>query len=235
MYFILQPHQVETDPSGTIEVGAFNQILELDDDDTFKYSKEMIAMYFAQVPTAFAGMDAALASTDMRALADLAHFLVGSSASLGIARVAASCGRIEGAGKAGLKAAEAHEGGTPYDNAGALAELGGLLKDVKREYGDAQTWLRRWYSEHGETFDEVTAEELPEAGPSSKSTPSSKSDTNSAVDIPPLKDAVHALPPAPPPPGTAVPKIAMPTPKVSTSDSVATPTPATVKAAAANP
>lgn len=56
----MQSHRIDVDASGTIEVAAFNQILELDDDGTYTYSKDMIAMYFAQVPTAFAGMDAAL-------------------------------------------------------------------------------------------------------------------------------------------------------------------------------
>jgi hypothetical protein len=52
--------RVESDPTGVIDVAAFNQILELEEDDTLAYSRDMIAMYFAQAPETFAGMDAAL-------------------------------------------------------------------------------------------------------------------------------------------------------------------------------
>ncbi|KAJ7729688.1 signal transduction histidine kinase [Mycena maculata] len=193
-YFVLQqPHRVDAEATGTIEVGAFNQILELDDDDSYTYSKDMIAMYFAQVPTAFAGMDAALASKDLRELADLAHFLMGSSASLGIARVAASCAGIEGIGKASLKATEQD---SAHDSTEALAEIGVLLGKVKREYRDAQTWLRRWYSERGESFDEEV--DIPESDekPEQDSEPTVASDD--AVDI--------WIPPPAPPPQTATPE-----------------------------
>ncbi|KAJ7695951.1 signal transduction histidine kinase, partial [Mycena rosella] len=129
--------------SGTIDVAAFNQILDLDDDDTnYACSKDMFAVYFAQAPAAFKGMDSALAATDLRGLADLAHFLMGSSATLGIVRVAGSCARMEGVGEA------SRSRNAPAD-AAALAQLGALLTEVKREYADAETWLRRWYAEHG--------------------------------------------------------------------------------------
>ncbi|KAJ7645590.1 signal transduction histidine kinase, partial [Mycena polygramma] len=113
---------------------AFNQILELDDDDTHAYSKDIVAAYFAQAPDAFASMDAALTAMDLTTLADVAHFLMGSSATLGIARVAGACGRLERMEGAGGKDGDA---------------LAKMLAEVKREYADAARWLRRWYEDHG--------------------------------------------------------------------------------------
>ncbi|KAJ7432353.1 hypothetical protein FB451DRAFT_1480898 [Mycena latifolia] len=122
------PRRADADTEGNIDLAAFRQILDLDDDGThYACSKDMIAVYFAQAPAAFKGMDSALAATDLRALADLAHFLMGSSATLGM----------------------------PAADTAALAQLGALLAEVRREYADAETWLRRWYAEHGEAFPEA--------------------------------------------------------------------------------
>ncbi|KAJ7043881.1 signal transduction histidine kinase [Mycena alexandri] len=175
--------RVGSDSAGTIDVAAFNQILDLDDDDTHAYSKDMIVMYFAQAPKAFAEMDAALAATDLRTLADLAHFLMGSSAALGIARVAATCARMEGVGEASLKAGAAAAEGKDPGRAGALEQIGALLREVKREYADAETWLRRWYTDHGQKFDEAKPPETEEAAEGSGLEP--KSDIAEAVDAPP--------------------------------------------------
>ncbi|KAJ7606383.1 signal transduction histidine kinase, partial [Mycena polygramma] len=118
-----------------IDAEAFNQILELDDDDTHAYSKDIVAAYFAQAPDAFASMDAALTAMDLTTLADVAHFLMGSSATLGIARVAGACGRLERMEGAGGKDGDA---------------LAKILAEVRREHADAERWLRRWYEDHGQ-------------------------------------------------------------------------------------
>ncbi|KAJ7714187.1 signal transduction histidine kinase [Mycena metata] len=187
---------VDADSTGTIDVAAFNQILDLDDDDTHAYSKDMIVMYFAQAPKAFAEMDAALAATDLRTLADLAHFLMGSSAALGIARVAASCARMEGIGEASLKA------GGKDPARGALEQIGALLEEVKREYADAETWLRRWYADHGQKFDEAKPLETEEAAEGSG--PELKSDIAEGVDASPQPPPKNATPldDSKPPPNT---------------------------------
>ncbi|KAK7048159.1 hypothetical protein R3P38DRAFT_1853063 [Favolaschia claudopus] len=196
-----------------INFAAFNQLLELDDDDTHEYSKDMVTMYFAQAPTAFAGMDVALyapilpaplnythpifcffspsfvflglseiplllfsavyrASKDLQGLSDLAHFLMGSSATLGIARVAFACQCMESVGKAGLLVPEsstpaAAEGDkTKTGKEDALDQVAALLAEGKREYAEAEIWLRKWYAEHGQHFDDPAtkpAAQTPEA------------------------------------------------------------------------
>ncbi|KAJ7644320.1 signal transduction histidine kinase [Roridomyces roridus] len=144
---------VDLDASCPIQASAFNQILELDDDDSFTYSKDMVNTYFRQVPTAFAGMQAALFSGDLRQLADLAHFLVGSSASLGVGRVAQGCEKIEEVGQDAIALAKA-DASSDKTTTDALDKIGGLLEQIKREFDEAQTWLTNWYREHGESFDE---------------------------------------------------------------------------------
>ncbi|KAJ6584707.1 signal transduction histidine kinase [Mycena capillaripes] len=192
--------RVDADPTGVIDVDAFKQILELDDDDTHAYSKDIIGHYFAQAPEAFVGMDAALAETDLRTLADLAHFLMGSSATLGIARVAGSCERLEGVGKASLKArdAAADDKGDP-GRAAALKQIAALLVEVKREYADAEGWLRRWYADHGQRFDEpkpqpTSAPKKAEVGSESKPE-SGITGAGETVDAPPQPPPKSAAPP----------------------------------------
>ncbi|KAJ7163282.1 signal transduction histidine kinase [Mycena filopes] len=192
---------------GTIDLAAFTQIIELDDDDdTYAYSKDMISMYFTQAPKTFAEMDAALAATDLRTLADLAHFLMGSSATLGIARVAATCARMEGVGEASLAAAD-----KDAESGGALKQIGTLLTAVKREYADAETWLRRWYADHGQAFEPPppppeteaeAAQEVPKSdaeverdvGAPPQPPPQTQ---NAATTLPPLKDTPESIPSTP--------------------------------------
>ncbi|KAF8208688.1 hypothetical protein K438DRAFT_1812722 [Mycena galopus ATCC 62051] len=156
-------------PSGipVVDIPAFDQILELDDgDDEHIYSKDMIRLYFGQA-TAFADMDAALAAAavDMRTLADRAHFLMGSSAALGVARVAAVCAEIEKVCEASLAAdaeraagaddSEATDSNDDADSRQAtLKQIAELLEEGKGEYKDAERWFRNWYAEHGQGFDE---------------------------------------------------------------------------------
>ncbi|KAJ7164675.1 signal transduction histidine kinase [Mycena crocata] len=201
--------RIEEDPSGTINVAAFNQILELDDEDTHAYSKDMIAMYFAQVPAAFTDMDEALAAMDLRKLADLAHFLMGSSATLGIARVSSSCARMEVVGEASLKA----KFDKSVDTSNAQAQLGALLAEVKHEYADAETWLRRWYEEQGESFDEVKVDQA--------AAPTADSDSQPEADDPPAGAAVDISPPSSPP----GPENTAPTPTAADADAPVTDAP----------
>ncbi|KAJ7134370.1 signal transduction histidine kinase [Mycena epipterygia] len=133
-----------------IDQPAFLQILELDDDGAHAYSKDMIKAYFAQASDALKEMQKALTATDLKTLTELAHFFMGSSATLGTARVAAACADVVTALK-----------DVPPEGA-ALAHIGALLAVVNCEYADAEAWLRRWYANHGESFEEVESA-LPES------------------------------------------------------------------------
>ncbi|KAJ7263973.1 signal transduction histidine kinase [Mycena haematopus] len=147
-----------------VDIPAFDQILELDDNAAHTYSKDMFNLYSSQVPTTFADMDAALVATDLHTLADRAHFLMGSSAALGMARVAAVCEEMERVGKASLVAADpesepdesetSNDEGVKYSPEAALKLIAQLLEEGKREYADADRWLLSWYAENAQGPDE---------------------------------------------------------------------------------
>ncbi|KAF7346088.1 Histidine-phosphotransfer domain HPT domain-containing protein [Mycena sanguinolenta] len=162
----------------TVDSPAFSQILELDDPDdgAHTYSKDMFELYASQAPATFKDMDRALSAADFRTLADRAHFLMGSSAALGVARVAAVCEEMERVAKARLALASEHDEpillvptpapasvpardptrdpSTSDESQGGLSEeqalkqIAALLEVGKREYAQAERWLRGWYVEH---------------------------------------------------------------------------------------
>ncbi|KII90516.1 hypothetical protein PLICRDRAFT_39081 [Plicaturopsis crispa FD-325 SS-3] len=136
----------ESDESGleTIDMETFYQILDLDEDDTHDFSRAMAWAYFSQVDTTFVEMDEALAKKDLVKLSSLGHFLKGSSAALGVAKVQASCEKIQHYGQL-----RDEELGTDLLPADALAKIGPLLSRVKSEYHAAESWLKGWYREHG--------------------------------------------------------------------------------------
>ncbi|EJD36186.1 histidine-phosphotransfer domain, HPT domain-containing protein [Auricularia subglabra TFB-10046 SS5] len=136
----------EDDPSSSgdiIDMETFEQLLELEEDDSYDFSLGMTQEYFQQALTAFADMDAALAAKDLKKLSDLGHFLKGSSAALGIRKVRESCEKMQNYGKL-------HDGhDRKFTEAEALDRITALLARVKREYAEAETYLKKWYSEHG--------------------------------------------------------------------------------------
>ncbi|KAJ7163283.1 histidine-phosphotransfer domain, HPT domain-containing protein [Mycena filopes] len=149
------PESVPDPPAATatsepIDMDIFSQILELDEEGTYDFSKEMVAAYFAQAKTTFSDMDKAMADEKLPELSSLGHFLKGSSAALGISKVQAACEKMQHYGvlrdedaDADLKADE------------ALVKIGKLLVEVKAEYAGAETWLTEWYAAKGESFEGV--------------------------------------------------------------------------------
>jgi osomolarity two-component system phosphorelay intermediate protein YPD1 len=84
------------------------------------------------------------AEKDLDKLKELGHFLKGSSAALGIYRVKESCEDIQHYGA--LRDERAHRNLSPAD---AISRIRATLISVKREYADAQRWLRAWYADKG--------------------------------------------------------------------------------------
>ena len=83
-------------------------------------------------------------SKNLSELSSLGHFLKGSSAALGVAKVQASCERMQHYGQQ-----RDEEAGTKLTDEEALERIGTLLAQVKKEYSDAEKWLKDWYKEHG--------------------------------------------------------------------------------------
>lgn len=82
-------------PTGVVDMDAFSQILALDEDDaTREFSKALVWAWCEQAELAVEEMDSALSHADAAAAANKAQYLKGSSASLGLVKVADSCQSI---------------------------------------------------------------------------------------------------------------------------------------------
>ncbi|THH27972.1 hypothetical protein EUX98_g6206 [Antrodiella citrinella] len=134
----------ELESGEAIEMETFEQILELDEDDTHDFSYGMVVAYFSQASQTFQEMDDALKAEELEKLSQLGHFLKGSSAALGVAKVQATCEIIQHLGKM-------QEDDRKISQAEALRKLAPLLTRVKKEYVVAEAWLRKFYEEAGVT------------------------------------------------------------------------------------
>lgn len=63
---------------------------------------------------------------------------------MGVAKVQASCERMQHYGQR-----RDEEAGVSLTDEDALNRIESLLTQVKKEYSDAEKWLREWYKEHG--------------------------------------------------------------------------------------
>ena len=90
---------IEPMPFEIINWGILNEIISMDEDDP-EFSKGLIIQYIDQAETTFGEMDAQLnGAKDLAELEKLGHFLKGSSAALGLQRIAWSCERIQNLGR----------------------------------------------------------------------------------------------------------------------------------------
>ncbi|SMN21354.1 similar to Saccharomyces cerevisiae YDL235C YPD1 Phosphorelay intermediate protein [Maudiozyma saulgeensis] len=90
---------IEPMPIEIINWGILNEIISMDEDDP-DFSKGLIIQFIDQAETTFGEMDEQLnKSKDLSELEKLGHFLKGSSAALGLQRIAWSCERIQNLGR----------------------------------------------------------------------------------------------------------------------------------------
>lgn len=82
----------------------------------------------------------------MEKLSNLGHYLKGSSAALGVTKVQATCEKIQHYGKLWDD-----ETGKSLTEKEALEKIGPLLIAGKKEYTDAEKWLRSWFGKQGVT------------------------------------------------------------------------------------
>ncbi|KAL7414424.1 signal transduction histidine kinase [Mrakia frigida] len=76
------------DTNPIIDMETFNQLQEMDDDeDEREFSRGIIWTYFEQVPEKFDVIGENLTTANYLEVSQVAHFLKGSSAALGVARV----------------------------------------------------------------------------------------------------------------------------------------------------
>lgn len=86
-------------PKEIVNWSILNEIVSMDEDDP-DFSKGLIIQYFEQAETTFEQMQTELeGGGDLKNLANLGHFLKGSSAALGLQRIAWVCERIQNLGR----------------------------------------------------------------------------------------------------------------------------------------
>jgi osomolarity two-component system phosphorelay intermediate protein YPD1 len=155
---------IQPDLTSIIDFGAFSQILEMDEDGDNDFSRELVENYYDQADTTFDEMDDALcepflsffvtrescltvsffrkrARKDLLKLSDRGHYLKGSSATMGLAKVSASCERMQHYGK--LRDEEKQCDLAPPE---ALDMIKRLLLNVKKEYAEAKGYLDKYYA-----------------------------------------------------------------------------------------
>lgn len=82
-------------PEGIVDMTSFGPILAMDDNDPSReFSKALVWAWCDQAEAAIEEMEQYLFSGEIARLADKAHYLKGSSASLGLVQVSATCHSI---------------------------------------------------------------------------------------------------------------------------------------------
>jgi len=127
-----------------VDMGIFDQILEMDDDENHDFSWSIVVNYFDQAESTIKKIRAALEAKDLAALSNHGHFLKGSSAALGVNKVKESCTRIQNYGK--LRDEDKGVGITQED---ALGNIGKLIPRLEDDYAEAEKWLRDHYDSLG--------------------------------------------------------------------------------------
>jgi len=127
--------------SGLIDVPTFLQVLEMDDDDVRRFSRDIVFEYFEQAESTFGQMQDSLEEKDLETLSKLGHFLKGSSATLGVAKVRDSCEKIQNLG------AHKDESGAKDlpDDETCLDRLEKTIAQAKQEFEAAEDVLKRFY------------------------------------------------------------------------------------------
>jgi len=134
----------ELQSEGLVEIDTFQQILEMDDDeDDRDFSKSIVYDFFDQATQTFDKMDAALEEKNLRELKDLGHFLKGSSATLGLAKVRDSCEKIQHYGDKKDASGTKDE----PDEALCLSRLDETISQAKQEFAEVETVLRKFYND----------------------------------------------------------------------------------------
>jgi len=133
-----------------LDATTFEQLLEMDDDDEREFSKGIVWNYFEQVKGSFAPIEDGIQKRDFHALSSLGHFLKGSSAAVGLIKLKASCEKIQNYGN---KLDETGNHSISEEN--ALTRIADVLLVTKKDFRDAEIWLKRFYGEDPGRDDEV--------------------------------------------------------------------------------
>ncbi|KAF8977227.1 hypothetical protein BGZ46_007547 [Entomortierella lignicola] len=135
------------DDDGIIDHTTFDQLLEMDDEEDHEFSKSLVWNYFEQAEKTFQDMDEAMKKLDFPDLSRLGHFLKGSSAALGLTKVKESCEKLQHYGNR-----KDATGANAITNDEAEGLIRTLLVQMRKEYDEAENYLRVFYEVDGTTI-----------------------------------------------------------------------------------
>ncbi|EFR03932.1 hypothetical protein MGYG_06931 [Nannizzia gypsea CBS 118893] len=127
-----------------LDVGTFDQILDMDDEDPDReFSRSIVYGFFEQAEATFVKMESAISAEDLAELSQLGHFLKGSSATLGLTKVKDACEKIQNYGQQ-----KDESGNHPEpDKSRSLANIKKALADAKHDYYDVVNILKSFYGD----------------------------------------------------------------------------------------
>ncbi|EGD98001.1 hypothetical protein TESG_05298 [Trichophyton tonsurans CBS 112818] len=135
--------QTEDENMKYLDVGTFEQILEMDDDEDRDFSRSIVYGFFEQAEATFTQMESAISDEDLDELSQLGHFLKGSSATLGLTKVKDACEKIQNYGQQ-KDASGTHP---EPDKSRSLANIKKALAEVKNDYHDVVNVLKSFYGD----------------------------------------------------------------------------------------
>ncbi|KAJ3139098.1 hypothetical protein HK100_011948 [Physocladia obscura] len=124
-----------------IDMGIFEQLLEMDDDEERDFSKGIAVDFISQTEAKLNEMDASLSQKNLQSLATLGHFVKGSCAAFGFTELKETCEQIQNYGR------KVDRSGLPLTLTvdECLAKLSELLADAQKQYFEAKAWLKEFY------------------------------------------------------------------------------------------
>ncbi|SCU98420.1 LAMI_0F14554g1_1 [Lachancea mirantina] len=129
-------------PREVVNWDILDEIVSLDEDNP-DFSRNLIEQFLEQASTTFAQIDAELqGKRDLAQLASLGHFLRGSSAALGLQRIAWACERIQNLGR---KREGAADPAAPLSDDFYADQIASALAQARVEFDVARQELSKFY------------------------------------------------------------------------------------------
>jgi len=128
-----------------IDMEAFGQLIELDEDDDSSFSETITLEYFEQASKTFKEMDEYLEAKNVVRLGELAHFLKGSSGQVGVKKVKEECNRMQYYGKL-----RDEEKKVDLKEEQALEMITASLKIAREDHEEAEKLLKEYFDAPGD-------------------------------------------------------------------------------------
>lgn len=131
------------DLGDSVDMAAFSQILEMDEDEEAReFSKPLVMNWLEQAEETFVKITNAIEAKDLTKLKELGHFLKGSAATLGFSKVQDCCQVIQQYGS------KLTLDNTPEDDEDVcIKKCEEALKDAEKDVQELQVTLKEFFGE----------------------------------------------------------------------------------------